>query len=147
MGGTFSIRFESTEPGESWSAERSMTRDFVLRALPGLKVEEDGPVTIRGAGEWLPLKDRLEIAPGSALDSKPVVPWHASAGELGRVIVNPSDERSGEIPTHPGEDTLAIPLSVAANGQARMGHEIAVDPRETWKKDLQRGSPPSRCNA
>jgi len=38
-------------------------------------------------------------------------------------------ERSGEIPAQVGEDTLAVPVSVAANGQARMCYEIAVGPR------------------
>ena len=38
-------------------------------------------------------------------------------------------ERNGEIPAQAGEDTLAIPVSVAANGEARMCYEIAVGPR------------------
>jgi hypothetical protein len=38
--------------------------------------------------DWLPLDESVEIEPGSALDFSHITPWHAPAGDLGRVVAN-----------------------------------------------------------
>jgi len=62
---------------------------FALGAR-GAKDEDanDGPVIIQAGAEWLPLDLELDIEQDSALDFSNLVPWHAPAGKLGRVIIN-----------------------------------------------------------
>ena len=86
---TFSVRMESAQTPETWPADRTMALSFALGAPDGIKLEEDGPVTIRAGAQWLPLEASLEIEPGSALDFSRVMPRHAPAGQFGRVIINP----------------------------------------------------------
>jgi hypothetical protein len=67
----------------------TMALNFTLSAPEGLKLEEDGPVTIGPSEQWLPLEASLDIEPGSALDFSGLVPRHTPAGQLGRVIITP----------------------------------------------------------
>ena len=85
----FSVRIESVKAPETWPAGRTMELNFALSTPEGLKLEEDGPVTIRAGAEWLPLDASLDIEAGSALDFSSLVPRHTSAGEFGRVIITP----------------------------------------------------------
>lgn len=99
---SFSVRIESAKAAETWPAGRTMALNFALSAPDGMKLEEDGPVTIRAGEGWLPLEASLDIEPGSALDFSSVVPRHKFAGEFGRVVVTPQGkfafERRAEMP-------------------------------------------------
>ena len=89
-GEAFSVRVGPQLSGaEAWPAGKSLALSFTLSATGGMKLEEDGPVTIRAGAEWLPLDVDLDIEAGSALDFSKVIPRHAPAGKFGRIIVNP----------------------------------------------------------
>lgn len=85
---SFSVRIEATNSTEVWPAGTAMHLAFTLASPDGLRLEEDGPVTILPGKEWLPLEPNLEIEPGSALDFSTLVPRHKFAGEFGRVIAS-----------------------------------------------------------
>ncbi|NLC59574.1 MAG: hypothetical protein GX774_22270 [Armatimonadetes bacterium] len=89
-GPSFSIRIGPQSDGTTpWPAGKALDLEFTLTAEGGLAVEYDAPVTLEAGPEWLPLDLELEIAPGSALDFSQLVPWHAPAGKLGRVVPGP----------------------------------------------------------
>ncbi|MEI7730923.1 MAG: hypothetical protein WCO56_15215 [Verrucomicrobiota bacterium] len=89
-GETFSVRMGPQFSGtEAWPAGKTLTLGFTLSSDTGLKLEEDGPVTIRAGADWLPLDVDLDIEPGSALDFSTVVPHHSPAGKFGRVLASP----------------------------------------------------------
>ena len=88
-GETFAVRIESAKTTENWPAGHTMALNLVVSAPDGVKLEEDGPVTIRASEQWLPLEASLDIEPGSALDFSSVIPRHAPAGQFGRVITTP----------------------------------------------------------
>lgn len=86
-GPTMTVRIGPQLDGQTeWPAGRSLLIEFTLTAKGGMEVIEDGPVTIAAGREWLPLDVDLEIQAGSALDFSKLVPWHAPAGALGRVV-------------------------------------------------------------
>ena len=59
---------------------------FTLRGPEPFAIVRDAPVTIVAGANWIPLRQSLDIAPGSALDFSKLVPWHAPAGAHGRVV-------------------------------------------------------------
>lgn len=88
-GPTFTIRIGPQMDGASpWPAGKALALEFTLTAGGGMKVDDDGPVTIAAGAEWLPLDSELEIEPGSALDFSDLTPWHAPAGKFGRVLAD-----------------------------------------------------------
>lgn len=86
-GPTFSIRL-GPQAESVWPAGKTLTLAFRLSTANGLRVEHDGPVTIRAGAGWLPLEASLDIEPGSALDFSAVIPREAPAGASGRVLAN-----------------------------------------------------------
>ena len=87
-GPTFSIRIGPQMNSVAWPAGKALEIAFTLSAPGGIAVDFDGPVTIQSGPDWLPLDDRLDIEPNSALDFSRIVSWHAPAGKFGRVIAS-----------------------------------------------------------
>lgn len=86
-GPTFSVRIgPQMAEDAAWPAGKAWELELTLTAQGGMKMEQDGPVTIEPGAEWLPLDTQLDIEPGSALDFSKLTPWHAPAGRLGRVL-------------------------------------------------------------
>lgn len=86
-GPSFTVRIgPQMDAIEPWPAGKPLEMHITLTSPGGVKVEQDGPVTLEAGADWIPLDDTLEIEPGSALDLSSVLPWHAPAGSLGRVI-------------------------------------------------------------
>lgn len=86
-GPTFSVRMGPQMDGsETWPAGKPLEIGFTLSAQGGVKVEYDRPTTIQAGSDWLPVDVDLDIEPGSALDFSSIVPWHAPAGTLGRLV-------------------------------------------------------------
>jgi hypothetical protein len=56
-----------------------------LEATDGVDSVLNGPVTIAAGGEWIPLRDTTDVAPGSALDFSKLGWMDAPAGKYGRV--------------------------------------------------------------
>jgi len=89
-GPTFSVRMGPQMDGSrTWAAGRALEIGFALTSPGGIRVEQDRPVTLSADASWLPLDVEMEIEPGSALDFSRIVPWHAPAGSLGRVVATP----------------------------------------------------------
>lgn len=81
---------------------RSYPVSFSIKGLEPMKIVQDGLVTIAaGTGEWLPLKQSLDIRPGSALDFSNLTAWHAPAGEFGRLIAEGSHFAFEKLPGKP----------------------------------------------
>lgn len=86
-GDTFSVRIgPQMGNGENWPAGRSLALGFTLSGEGGIRLIEDGPVTIQAGADWLPLDVELDIEAGSALDFSKVIPREMPAGKFGRVI-------------------------------------------------------------
>lgn len=83
----FSLRIgPQSATGSIWPAGKPFSVQCVLTAEGGIAVDYDGPVTITAGDDWVPMNVQLEIEPGSALDFSNLVPRHAPAGSLGRVV-------------------------------------------------------------
>lgn len=83
----FSVRIGPQMGGASvWPAGKSLDLAFTLSAPGGIALEYDEPITIQAGRDWLPLDLELDVEAGSALDFTHIVPWHAPAGKLGRVV-------------------------------------------------------------
>ena len=88
-GPTFTVRIgPQMDAASPWPGGKPFTVTLDLTAEGGMRVEQDGPVTIQAGAEWIPLETELEIEPGSVLDFSNLVPWHAPAGALGRVVTD-----------------------------------------------------------
>ncbi|MGI5868258.1 MAG: hypothetical protein ACOX9C_02265 [Kiritimatiellia bacterium] len=58
-----------------------------LRTAMPLSLAIDRPVTITASEKkWIPLRQSMDIKPGSPLDFSQIVDWHAPAGKHGRVV-------------------------------------------------------------
>ncbi len=89
-GGAFSLRIGPQISGDDvWPAGKALELAFRIEAEGGFGMEEDAPVTLQVGKEWAPLEATLDIEAGSALDFSSIVPWHAPAGKLGRVVAGP----------------------------------------------------------
>lgn len=62
---------------------------FTATYTDGLRYRADAPVTITAGEQWIPLKDELEIIPGSALDLSGAGFIDGPCGAKGRVIITP----------------------------------------------------------
>ena len=84
-GSSFTLRI--APPGDSKLVRgETFAVDFALKGPEPLALVHDAPVTITAGEDWIPLRQSLDIAPGSALDFSTLVPWHAPAGLHGRVV-------------------------------------------------------------
>jgi hypothetical protein len=86
-GGGFTVRI-GPQFGEAqlWAADKPLALEMRLTGSGGMTLIHDRPVTIQAGAEWIPLEVELDIEAGSTLDFSALVPWHAPAGTLGRVI-------------------------------------------------------------
>lgn len=122
-GEAFSVRVGPQLNGaEAWPAGKTLELGFTLDSENGMKLEEDGPVTIRAGADWLPLDVDLDIEAGSALDFSTVMPHHAPAGKFGRVKVNPQGKFTFEKRAQSPERFYGVNLCFSAH---YLSHEEA----------------------
>ena len=89
-GSSFTLRLSPAYDGRL-SKGQTFSLSFTAKGPEPLKIVDDKPVTISTlGGDWIPVKQELEIKPGSALDFSELVPWHKPAGKFGRVIAKGS---------------------------------------------------------
>ncbi len=86
-GPNFSLRIG--QQAGSLEAKQAYHLAMELSAPGGLRVAKDGPVTISAGEEWIPLRNELDIVPGSALDLSGNGFTSGPCGSKGRVIVTP----------------------------------------------------------
>lgn len=86
-GENFTLRIgQQHVPAITWPAGRKYTIGCQIKSASGIEFLADHPVTITAGEDWRPLEEDSEITTGSALDFSHLVPWHAPAGALGRVL-------------------------------------------------------------
>ncbi|MGC8666958.1 MAG: hypothetical protein ACP5VE_02415 [Chthonomonadales bacterium] len=101
-GPTFTLRFGPQMNGaEEWPAGKDLAVALTLTSPGGIAMEEDGPVTVEAGTDWIPLTEQPDVLAGSALDLSRVIPWHAPAGSLGRVLASGSHFVFADRPSKP----------------------------------------------
>jgi hypothetical protein len=138
----FSVRIgPQLNSATPWPAGKALELAFVLSAARGMGVEFDEPVTITAGRDWVPLDLELDIEAGSVLDWSNLVPWHAPAGVLGRVVASQTGqltfEKKADSPvrfygcnlcfsahylTHEQSDRLALRLRRLGYNALRLHH-------------------------
>jgi hypothetical protein len=127
--------------GIDWAAGDTVTVIVEVDLGMPTEIERDQPVTLEASEEWVPFENRIEIAPGSALDWSHMELADGPAGKYGPVVVGESGhfefaDRPGEpvrfygvnlcfgacYPTHAQADQLATRLRSLGYNSVRIHH-------------------------
>jgi len=92
-GPSFTVRIGPQMDGtQPWPAGKPLRIAFTVSAKEGMEVQYDRPVTIEAGPDWVPLREELDIEPGSALDFSAIAPRDLPAGKWGHLIARPDGE-------------------------------------------------------
>lgn len=83
-GGGFEVRF--IDPAGELKPGEIYTCGFVLSGAEELKVVEPRPIVLAAGKDWVPLKAKVHVRPGSALDFGGIGGIDGPAGKYGRVV-------------------------------------------------------------
>ncbi|MEK7474762.1 MAG: hypothetical protein AAB152_03915 [Candidatus Coatesbacteria bacterium] len=86
----------------TWGPGHPVTFRFTASANRPIRFAVDAPVTIKAGKEWIPLREGLEVEPGSALDFSGMGLTRTPAGALGRLRASAGSPGTLEFEGEPG---------------------------------------------